>query len=94
MIICPLGFSGSFADACLAGFFGVVLTFLNLHYAARNPRFGDVFEISVATIFSFIARALEQTPHVFCYEASLSAGVVTVLPGKFGILLPYSSNAF
>lgn len=43
-LICPMGFSGSFADAMLAGLFAGILTWLKLGMAAQNQRFGDVFE--------------------------------------------------
>lgn len=46
-LICPLGFSGGFADALLAATFAGVLTFLRLYLAASNQRFGDIFEWAV-----------------------------------------------
>ena len=43
-LICPMAFSGSFADAMLAALFAGILTWLKLCVAVNNPRFGDVFE--------------------------------------------------
>jgi uncharacterized membrane protein YjjP (DUF1212 family) len=43
-LICPMGFSGSFADAMLAGVFASILTWLKLGINANNQRFHDIFE--------------------------------------------------
>lgn len=43
-LICPMGFSGSLADAMLAAVFAGILTWLKLGMASQNQRFGDVFE--------------------------------------------------
>lgn len=79
-VICPLGFSGSFVDGCIAALFGALLAFLQLRIAAKNAMYSNIFEISIATIVSFSARGLSAT-NIFCYQAISSAGVVLVLPG-------------
>ncbi|KAI0753996.1 hypothetical protein C8Q80DRAFT_1216283 [Daedaleopsis nitida] len=42
--------------------------------------YANVFEITVATLFSFIAAALD-TARFFCYSAIASSSVVLILPG-------------
>ena len=45
----------------------------------------NVFRITVATLFSFIAAALAGTHH-FCYSAVASASVVLILPVSINTL--------
>jgi uncharacterized membrane protein YjjP (DUF1212 family) len=52
-IICPMAFSGGFADAMLAVVFAGTLTWLKLTVAARNPRFGDVFECVLPSCYHY-----------------------------------------
>ncbi|POW01748.1 hypothetical protein PSHT_12386 [Puccinia striiformis] len=74
-----LGFAGSFVDGWVAGAFGSFLAFMQLK-ASTNQMYSSIFEISVATIVSFISRGLSTTGY-FCYESLSSAGVVLILPG-------------
>ncbi|PVF96461.1 DUF1212-domain-containing protein [Serendipita vermifera] len=81
-LICPLAFGGSFLDMWVAGAGGAILCFLQLHAANKSAMYANVFEISVAILISFIARALSSIPgKLFCYEAISSSGVVLILPG-------------
>jgi uncharacterized membrane protein YjjP (DUF1212 family) len=48
--------------------------------ASTNQMYSSIFEISVATIVSFISRGLSTTG-IFCYQSLSSAGVVLILPG-------------
>ncbi|OAV94801.1 hypothetical protein PTTG_01049 [Puccinia triticina 1-1 BBBD Race 1] len=77
--IAILGFAGSFVDGWVAGVFGSFLAFMQLK-ASTNQMYSSIFEISVATIVSFISRGLSTT-NFFCYESLSSAGVVLILPG-------------
>ncbi|KAA1096954.1 hypothetical protein PGT21_032365 [Puccinia graminis f. sp. tritici] len=77
--IAILGFAGSFVDGWVAGAFGSFLAFMQLK-ASTNQMYSSIFEISVATIVSFISRGLSTTNY-FCYESLSSAGVVLILPG-------------
>ncbi|KNZ55474.1 uncharacterized protein VP01_2668g1 [Puccinia sorghi] len=74
-----LGFAGSFVDGWVAGVFGSFLAFMQLK-ASTNQMYSSIFEISVATIVSFISRGLSTTGY-FCYQSLSSAGVVLILPG-------------
>ncbi|PLW04473.1 hypothetical protein PCANC_28410 [Puccinia coronata f. sp. avenae] len=74
-----LGFAGSFVDGWVAGIFGSFLAFMQLK-ASTNQMYSSIFEISVATIVSFISRGLSTTG-IFCYQSLSSAGVVLILPG-------------
>lgn len=80
--ICPMAFGGSLADAFISGLGGAILSFLQLVVAQKNAMYADVFEISIAIMMSFTARALTAIPdHVFCYQAISSSAVVLILPG-------------
>ncbi|KAG1718101.1 hypothetical protein EDB19DRAFT_1863305 [Suillus lakei] len=77
--ICSVSFNGSFLD-CLASFpLGALLVTIQL-LSVRNELYGNVFEITVATLLSFISAALASTER-FCYEAVASSSVVLILPG-------------
>ncbi|KAG9002872.1 hypothetical protein FRB90_011297 [Tulasnella sp. 427] len=81
-LICPMAFGGSFIDMLIAAGEGALLSYLQFGLARKNAMYSNVFEISVAIIMSFIARALASIPsQIFCYSAISSAGIVLVLPG-------------
>ncbi|KAG8893840.1 hypothetical protein FRB99_001675 [Tulasnella sp. 403] len=81
-LICPLAFGGSFLDMLISGAEGALLCYLQFGVASKNAMYSNVFEISIAIIMSFIARALSSIPSkLFCYSAISSSGVVPVLPG-------------
>ncbi|KAG8890577.1 hypothetical protein FRB98_007131 [Tulasnella sp. 332] len=81
-MICPLAFGGSIIDTAVAAGEGIILAYLQLGIASKNSLYSNVFEISVAILFSFIARGLASIrSQIFCYSAISSAGVVLVLPG-------------
>ncbi|KAG8931143.1 hypothetical protein FRC02_003167, partial [Tulasnella sp. 418] len=81
-LICPLAFGGSVLDMLIAACEGAILAYLQLGVASKNAMYSNVFEISIAILMSFIARALSSIPsQIFCYSAISSAGVVLVLPG-------------
>ncbi|KAG1868337.1 DUF1212-domain-containing protein [Suillus subalutaceus] len=48
--------------------------------SVRNELYGNVFEITVATLLSFVSAALASTQRI-CYEAVASSSVVLILPG-------------
>ncbi|PFH52842.1 hypothetical protein AMATHDRAFT_189031 [Amanita thiersii Skay4041] len=81
-LICPLAFGGSFADMWIAGASGFVLSVLQLCIASRNAIYGNVFEITIAILISFMSRGLSSIrSRIFCYTAISSAGIVGILPG-------------
>ncbi|KAH9895599.1 DUF1212-domain-containing protein [Cubamyces lactineus] len=77
--ICSVSFNGSFIDSLASFPLGCLLIIIQL-FAARNELYSNVFEITVATIFSFIAAALSSAKY-FCYSAIASASIVLILPG-------------
>ncbi|WWD18433.1 hypothetical protein CI109_102885 [Kwoniella shandongensis] len=77
--ITVISFYGSFIDALMAMPLGATLVGVQM-LAARNDMFGNVFEIAIATLISFVSAALASTK-VFCYTALVSGGVVLILPG-------------
>lgn len=93
--ICIVGFSGSFLDALMSFPMGAALVGIQLA-SARNEvwlvsvnfytrltleqLYSNIFEITVATLFSFMSSALAATNY-FCYSALASSSVVLILPG-------------
>ncbi|KAH9940072.1 uncharacterized protein BXZ73DRAFT_99073 [Epithele typhae] len=77
--ICSVSFNGSFVDSLVAFPLGCLLIVIQM-FAARNELYSNVFEITVATMFSFICAALSSVPF-FCYSAIASGSVVLILPG-------------
>ncbi|KAJ7440306.1 hypothetical protein B0H11DRAFT_545821 [Mycena galericulata] len=77
--ICTVSFNGSFIDALVSFPLGALLVAIQL-LSVRNELYSNVFEITVATLFSFISAALASTGK-FCYSAVASSSVVLILPG-------------
>ncbi|KAJ7687847.1 hypothetical protein B0H17DRAFT_939050 [Mycena rosella] len=77
--ICTVSFGGSFLDALVVFPLGALLVAIQL-LSVRNELYSNVFEITVATLFSCIAAALAST-NAFCYSAVASSSVVLILPG-------------
>ncbi|KAJ8516926.1 hypothetical protein ONZ45_g5812 [Pleurotus djamor] len=77
--ICTVGFNGSFIDALVVYPLGALLVSIQM-LSVRNELYSNIFEITIATLLSFLAAALAET-HRFCYSAVASASVVLILPG-------------
>ncbi|KAJ6550865.1 hypothetical protein DFH09DRAFT_925648 [Mycena vulgaris] len=77
--ICTISFSGSFLDSLIVFPLGALLVAIQL-LSVRNELYSNVFEITIATLFSFISAALASTG-MFCYSAVASSSVVLILPG-------------
>ncbi|KIM43997.1 hypothetical protein M413DRAFT_372556 [Hebeloma cylindrosporum] len=77
--ICTVSFSGSFIDALVSFPLGAILVLVQI-FSVRNVLFTYVFEVTMTTVFSFIAGALAET-HKLCYSAILSSSIVLILPG-------------
>ncbi|KZW00283.1 DUF1212-domain-containing protein [Exidia glandulosa HHB12029] len=81
-IICPMSFSGSFIDMLMSGLGGALLCFMQQFFIVKHPMYASIFELSVAFIMSFFARALATIPgNFFCYSAISSGAIVLILPG-------------
>ncbi|THG96495.1 hypothetical protein EW026_g5356 [Hermanssonia centrifuga] len=76
--ICSVSFNGSFIDSLIAFPLGCLLIVIQL-FAAKHELYSNVFEITVATLFSFISAALASTGH-FCYSSVAASSVVLILP--------------
>lgn len=76
--ICTVSFSGSFIDALVSAPLGALLVTVQL-LSPRNELYGNVFEITIATVMSFVSAALASTKH-FCFSAVASSSVVLILP--------------
>lgn len=76
--ICTVSFSGSFIDALASAPLGALLVAIQL-IGVRNELYANVFEITIATLLSFLSAALASTKH-FCYSAVASSSVVLILP--------------
>lgn len=77
--ICSVSFSGSFIDSLASAPLGALLVAVQL-LSPRNELYGNVFEITIATLISFVSAALASTDK-FCYSAVASSSVVLILPG-------------
>lgn len=76
--ICSVSFQGSFID-CLVSFpLGALLVAIQL-LSVRNELYSNVFEITIATLLSFVSAALASSGR-FCYSAVASSSVVLILP--------------
>ncbi|KAH0835484.1 hypothetical protein J3R83DRAFT_9150 [Lanmaoa asiatica] len=71
-------FSGSFIDSLASAPLGALLVAIQL-IGVRNELYANVFEITIATLLSFLSAALASTKH-FCYSAVASSSVVLILP--------------
>lgn len=76
--ICSVSFSGSFVDCLASAPLGALLVAVQL-IGVRNELYANVFEITIATLLSFLSAALASTKH-FCYSAVASSSVVLILP--------------
>jgi len=86
-IICVIAFGGSVLDMGFSGLFAAILTCMGIHTASKNALYGNVYEICISILVSFISRGLGTAPHhFFCFSAISSAGIVALLPG-FTILI-------
>lgn len=77
-IVVP-SFHGSFIDALMAAPLGGLLIIIQV-LSAKNDMLSNVFEITIATLISFLSAVLAST-HYFCFTALVSGGVVLILPG-------------
>ncbi|KAI6103817.1 hypothetical protein EDD16DRAFT_1640690 [Pisolithus croceorrhizus] len=77
--ICSVSFSGSFIDCLVSAPLGGLLVAIQL-LSPRNELYGNVFEITISTLMSFLSAVLASTKH-FCYPAVTSSSVVLILPG-------------
>jgi len=83
--ICSVSFSGSFIDSLASAPLGALLVAVQL-LCPRNELYGNVFEITIATLMSFVSAALASTEQ-FCYSAVASSSVVLILP--VGVVMVY-----
>ncbi|KAH9971879.1 hypothetical protein BGW80DRAFT_1318981 [Lactifluus volemus] len=77
--ICSVSFNGSFIDSLISFPLGGLLVSVQM-LSVKNELYSNVFEITIATLLSFLSGALAQT-HKFCYSAVASSSVVLILPG-------------
>ncbi|KAF8231502.1 DUF1212-domain-containing protein [Tricholoma matsutake] len=77
--ICSVSFDGSFIDSLILFPLGTLLVAIQL-LSVRNELYSNVFEVTVTTLFSFLAAALASSYH-FCYSAIAASAVVLILPG-------------
>ncbi|EGN92570.1 hypothetical protein SERLA73DRAFT_65511, partial [Serpula lacrymans var. lacrymans S7.3] len=77
--ICSVSFSGSFIDCLVVAPLGALLVGVQL-LSVRNELYSNIFEITIATLLSFVSAGLASTYH-FCYSAVASSSVVLILPG-------------
>ncbi|KAI0280636.1 hypothetical protein BGY98DRAFT_1088820 [Russula aff. rugulosa BPL654] len=71
--ICSVSFNGSLVDSLISFPLGALLVSVQI-LSVRNELYSNVFEITIATLLSFLSGALAQT-HKFCYSAVASSSV-------------------
>ncbi|KAJ7642254.1 DUF1212-domain-containing protein [Roridomyces roridus] len=81
--VCLVSFNGSLIDALVSFPLGAFLIAAQL-LSEDNVLFSNIFEISMATLFSLISAFLASTGR-FCYPAITSSSIVLILPG-FAVL--------
>ncbi|KAF9820946.1 hypothetical protein IEO21_00923 [Rhodonia placenta] len=82
LLICPLAFGGSFVDMWIAGVGAVFLSTMQVRVASKSVLYANVYEITVTTCVSFVARGLSSIrSQVFCYTAISSSSIIGILPG-------------
>ncbi|KAI9435047.1 hypothetical protein H4582DRAFT_2112404 [Lactarius indigo] len=74
-----VSFNGSLIDSLISFPLSALLVSVQI-LSVRNELYSNVFEITIATLLSFLSGALAQT-HKFCYSAVASSSVVLILPG-------------
>ncbi|KAH9021301.1 hypothetical protein EDB85DRAFT_2189706 [Lactarius pseudohatsudake] len=77
--ICSVSFNGSLIDSLISFPLSALLVAVQI-LSVRNELYSNVFEITIATLLSFLSGALAHT-HKFCYSAVASSSVVLILPG-------------
>ncbi|KAE9397500.1 DUF1212-domain-containing protein [Gymnopus androsaceus JB14] len=77
--ICTVSFAGSFIDSLAVFPLGAILVGVQ-QLSVRNELYSNVFEITIATLFSFICGGLAASKHI-CYSAATSSSIVLILPG-------------
>ncbi|CED85612.1 Domain of unknown function DUF3815 [Phaffia rhodozyma] len=77
---CSAVFSGSLVDMFASFILGSLMGTCQLTLASSNPLFLNCFEVAMAFILSFFAKALSSTGY-FCYNSITSASIVMILPG-------------
>ncbi|CAO3652596.1 unnamed protein product [Cunninghamella blakesleeana] len=73
----PMLFSGSWYDACLSAFLGLIVGLLFV-LSCKYPIYGRVFELSSSFLVAIIARAFHQ---YCCFSSVAISGIIILLPG-------------
>lgn len=79
--ICTVSFNGSFLDCVVVFPLGAILVGIQL-LSVKHALYSNVFEITVAMLFSFCSAAIASSS-LFCYSALASSSIVLILPGFF-----------
>ncbi|KAF9075413.1 hypothetical protein BDP27DRAFT_1257105 [Rhodocollybia butyracea] len=77
--ICTVSFAGSFIDSIAVFPLGAILVGIQ-QLSIRNELYSNVFEITIATLFSFICGCLATSKRI-CFSAAASSSIVLILPG-------------
>ena len=79
----PLGFQGQWKDIPIAFVLGCILGIMQTIMVSRSERYANVFEISVAIVNSFLARAFGSIggKGMFCFSSLVQSSIANVFPG-------------
>lgn len=83
-LVCIWGFGGYWLDMPIAFFLGCIVGMLQVIFAAKNPLYSNVLEVTASLITSFAARAFSSigpNQKYFCFAAIAESSIATILPG-------------
>lgn len=84
-LTCVWAFGGYWTDMPISFFLGCIVGLLQIVFAAKNPLYSNVLEVTAALITSFGARAFASIggpgqPY-FCFGAIAESSICMILPG-------------
>ena len=79
----PFAFGARLLDMPIAFVLGCILGFMQLILAPRSELYSNIFEITAATVTSFLARAFGSIRggELFCFSALAQSSIALILPG-------------
>ncbi|ROV94749.1 hypothetical protein VMCG_08839 [Cytospora schulzeri] len=83
-LVCIWGFGGYWLDMPIAFFLGCIVGMLQVIFAAKNPLYSNVLEVTASLVTSFGARAFASIggdQKYFCFASVAESSIATILPG-------------
>ncbi|PSR85688.1 hypothetical protein BD289DRAFT_368231 [Coniella lustricola] len=83
-LACLWAYGGWWLDMPIAFLLGSIVGMLQVIFAARNPLYANVLEVTAALVTSFGARAFASiggAQKYFCFPSIAESSITTILPG-------------